>query len=400
MFNKDIFSLVVIVISSIILVEIFNTSKPKHPDAGLNILQLVEKYGYLIETHEVVTEDGYILTLHRIGQKNNVEKRDPVLFMHGFMQSATDFINLGPGKALSLLLSDRGYDIWLGNTRGTTWSRKHKVFNPDKDGEFWDFSLHEIGIYDNPAFIDYVLNVTGKKSLHYIGYSQGTTTFFILGSEKPKYVKKVKLMTALAPAIYIKNPKGPLLTFLVYFRRLWEILLKFFNFQEFFPRNGLVAHYLKHICNENSMFVDLCLLKIFLLNGYSHEQTNRTLLSLIFSNTPAGVSPKQMMHIVQLMESGNLHQYDLGVAKNCKKYGQKEPPQYNLSKITNPVALYYSSNDWTVNIENIERVVKALPNVVKSYHVPMESFNHNDFIYGQDAPELLYKAVIEEILKY
>ncbi|XP_008192577.2 lipase 3 [Tribolium castaneum] len=400
MFNKDIFGLVVVVISSIILVEIFNTTKPKHPDAGLNILQLVEKYGYLIETHEVVTEDGYILTLHRIGQKNNVAKRDPVLFMHGFMQSATDFVNLGPGKALSLLLSDRGYDIWLGNARGSTWSRKHKRFNPDKDAEFWDFSLHEIGVYDIPAFIDHILEVTGRESIQYVGYSQGTTTFFMLGSEKPEYVQKVKLMTALAPAIYLKNPKGPLLKFLVYFRRLWEFLLKFFNFQEFFPRDGLVAYYLNHICNENSVFVDLCLHHIFLLHGYSHEQTNKTLLSLIFSNTPAGVSPKQMMHIVQLMESGNFHQYDLGVTENLKKYGRKEPPHYDLSKTTNPVALYYSSNDWTVNTENIERVVKTLPNVVKSYHVPLESFNHNDFMHGRNAPELLYRAIIEEISKY
>lgn len=99
----------------------------------------MEKYGYRIETHEVITDDGYILTLHRISHKNNVGKRIPVLLMHGFIQSATDFVNLGPGKALSLLLCDKGYDVWLGNARGSTWSRKHKIFNPDKDDNFWDF---------------------------------------------------------------------------------------------------------------------------------------------------------------------------------------------------------------------------------------------------------------------
>lgn len=78
-------------------------------------------------------------------------------------------------------------------------------------------------MYDVSAFIDYVLKITGRESLQYIGYSQGTTTFFMLASEKPEYNKKVKLMTALAPALYLKNPKGPLLNFLVYFRRLWEV---------------------------------------------------------------------------------------------------------------------------------------------------------------------------------
>jgi hypothetical protein len=74
------------------------------------------------------------------------------------------------------------------------------------------------------------------------------------------------------------------------------------------------------------------------------------MLSLIYSNTPAGVSPKQMMHVAQLMESGDFHRYDLGVTYNLKRYGQKEPPRYNLSQVSTPTALYYSSNDWTVNI--------------------------------------------------
>lgn len=58
-----------------------------------------------------------------------------------------------------------------------------------------------------------------------------------------------------------------------------------------------------------------------------------------------------MMHIVQLMESGNFHKYDYGKNKNFQKYGQLEPPHYNLSQMSTPTALYYSSNDWTVNIE-------------------------------------------------
>ena len=39
-------------------------------DADLSIKEIVERHGYLFESHEVTTEDGYILTLHRIPGKN------------------------------------------------------------------------------------------------------------------------------------------------------------------------------------------------------------------------------------------------------------------------------------------------------------------------------------------
>jgi len=39
-------------------------------DADLSIKEIVEHHGYLFESHEVITEDGYILTLHRIPGRN------------------------------------------------------------------------------------------------------------------------------------------------------------------------------------------------------------------------------------------------------------------------------------------------------------------------------------------
>lgn len=38
-----------------------------------------------------------------------------------------------------------GFDVWLGNARGNTHSRKHETLNPDRHRDFWDFSWHEIG---------------------------------------------------------------------------------------------------------------------------------------------------------------------------------------------------------------------------------------------------------------
>lgn len=42
-----------------------------------------------------------------------------------------------------------------------------------------------------PAQIDKVLAVTGKKTLQYIGWSEGTLALFALLSEQPEYNEKV-----------------------------------------------------------------------------------------------------------------------------------------------------------------------------------------------------------------
>lgn len=80
------------------------------------------------------------------------------------------------------MLADAGYDVWMGNARGTENSCKHTHLNPNGSNqkEYWSFSWHEIGYYDLPAFIDYILKLTKYAKLNYIGFSQGTTTFLVI----------------------------------------------------------------------------------------------------------------------------------------------------------------------------------------------------------------------------
>lgn len=72
------------------------------------------------------------------------------------------------------------------------------------------FSYHELGIYDLPAMIDYVLGMTGYEKIFYVGHSEGTTQFWVTASEKPEYNSKITLMIALAPAAFSGNLRGPI----------------------------------------------------------------------------------------------------------------------------------------------------------------------------------------------
>lgn len=79
-----------------------------------------------------------------------------------------------------------------------------------------------MGLYDTPAMIDYILNHTNQEKLFYIGFSQGTTQFWVLTSLKPEYNKKIKLMSALAPVAYTGHITG-LLRFLSYIAYFFKV---------------------------------------------------------------------------------------------------------------------------------------------------------------------------------
>lgn len=96
----------------------------------------------------------------------------------------------------------------MGNARGNTYSKSHVSKSPT-DKEFWNFSWHEIGIYDLPAIIDYALKTTKQEKLFYVGHSQGTTAYYVLMSTRPEYNDKVRLMVSLAPVAFMSNLKSP-----------------------------------------------------------------------------------------------------------------------------------------------------------------------------------------------
>lgn len=131
--------------------------------------------GFESEEHEVMTEDGYKLTMHRIYSKEDAppegQKRKAVLLQHGFLDSSAIWIINKPKGAPAFKLAKAGYDVWLGNNRGTTYSRDHKYLDAKKDRDYWNFTISEFGKYDQPAQVDYIRNHTGQDKITYIGHS-------------------------------------------------------------------------------------------------------------------------------------------------------------------------------------------------------------------------------------
>jgi hypothetical protein len=63
----------------------------------------------------------------------------PVVYLqHGLTISADYWVLDPPSNSPAFLLADIGFDVWLGNSRGTNNARKHVHLDPDSE-EFWAF---------------------------------------------------------------------------------------------------------------------------------------------------------------------------------------------------------------------------------------------------------------------
>ena len=88
----------------------------------------------------------------------------------------------------------------MGNTRGNTWSNDHTTLDTCHGcADYWEFSWDDTALKDYPAEIDYILEQTQAQDLFLVGYSMGTSQYFVLLSEMPEYNDKIRAGFMMAP---------------------------------------------------------------------------------------------------------------------------------------------------------------------------------------------------------
>ncbi|XP_021551846.1 lipase member K isoform X3 [Neomonachus schauinslandi] len=313
-----------------------------NPEANMNISQIISYWGYPCEEYDVVTKDGYVLGIYRIPSGRGCPRATPrpvVYLQHGLIASATNWICNLPNNSLAFLLADTGYDVWMGNSRGNTWSRKHLKFSP-KSREYWAFSVDEMANYDLPATINFIVKKTGQERLYYVGHSQGTTIAFIAFSTNPELAKRIKIFFALAPVITVKYTQSPMKKFTILSR---EVV--------------------------------------------------KSRLDVYLAQSSAGTSVQNMLHWAQAANSGLFQAFDWGNPdQNMMHFHQLTPPLYDVTKMEVPTAVWSGGHDRVADVRDVENLLPKITRLI--YYKLIPHYNHVDFYLGQDAPQEIYQDLI------
>ncbi|XP_061394498.1 lipase 3-like, partial [Musca vetustissima] len=362
--------------------------------------------GYSSETHTIWTPDGYGLTIFRIknATAKNIDSQTTkshapvVLMMHGLTSSSDVWVIRNHSHNLALELIDRGYDVWLGNSRGNTYGSQHLNYTIN-DREFWRFSWHELGTIDLPTTIDYILNETQQTALHYIGHSQGTTIAMVLLSTQPEYNQKFKTTHMLAPISYMTSARSFSMKILSPFLGKYSRLNSIIGDREIFEPK--ILRYIMGFewCRRKEANPRFCLFLSGEFFGGRSSYVKEFLYPELFNTHPSPASTHQAIHFLQLYVSGKFRRYDFGSQGNMERYNQSTPPDYDLSKIQTrfPFHLFYSDFDDYSAKTDVEKLSGILGDRCVKHFIDLKGFSHMDFPMAHNVDNVINRHIIRII---
>lgn len=399
-------------------------------DACRNISELIRSRGFEVENYEVTTEDGYILAIQRVINPlvdlENRRKLKAVILQHGIAGISDEWVinsqyarptpwppeqqnsdgtddseadefeseeeeDRRHPRSLAFYLANRGYDVFLPNSRGNRYSQNH-VSKSVSEPSFWDFSWDELIDYDLPATIRVVQQISRKEKIPYVGWSQGSTIMFGLLAERPEYTDIIEPYIAFAPVAYMHHMRSPvrLITPMVPFVRDLNMGV---------ASSNAFTHRLSQVCGPTEARMSTCLNFANQLYGDHSEAFDIHRLQTITHHIPAGCSFKSIAHYGQEVLSKKFARYNLGLHGNKARYGTEFPPEYNLTNIqSKSIVLFSADNDYLAAPEDVQLLVSQLGvPPMKWFNMTQEdpNWNHMDYVYHKKAGKLINPLVAE-----
>ena len=376
-----------------------------------DICNQVTSLGFACEHHTVVTEDGFELDVIRIPPKGNPPSPVsgtaslplpaapsfgyPVILQHGLIDTASCWVaNYHPQQNLGTILAASGYDVFMPNARGNSYSQKNRAHGAKSD-EYWQrIDKDFMAKYDMPANIDYALNLTKQSTLSYVGHSQGGMMGFAAFSTwQPSLASKVDYFFALAPACWVHDTRADVIRLLAALSVAeW---LHLFGLRSFLD-NQLIEFIMAQICPIVGF---ACTLLLDILCGPS-KQINTTQLATITRYTPGGTSVSNMIHWSQEVRSDVWGTHNFGTKLNEKYWGSKSNPSYTPNAMRGPkTVVFYGEKDALAHPRDVKKLLDRVPAdvIVESRQLP--NYAHLDFTWGVNAHLDIYPTILSYLSK-
>lgn len=96
-----------------------------------------------------------------------------------------------------------------------------------------------------------------------------------------------------------------------------------------------------------------------------------------------------------VIRHGTFKKYDYGIWKNLNLYGQRTPPNFDLSKIPKSLPLWmaYGGNDALADVTDFRHMLQELQ--CKPELLYLEDYGHIDFLLSVRSKEDIYDKMIE-----
>ncbi|XP_075550501.1 lysosomal acid lipase/cholesteryl ester hydrolase-like [Dermacentor variabilis] len=137
------------------------------------------------------------------------------------------------------------------------------------------------------------------------------------------------------------------------------------------------------------------------LNNLGSRYINLTRTTVYLCHIPAGTSTKNVIHFGQLVGSKRPQKFDYGSSKNLQVYGQRKPPEYNLSRVTTDVGIFWSEGDQFVTPREVYELRCALgARVKREWYIGDPFFTHLHFFIGLASRKYLFNNLLDFLAGY
>lgn len=349
---------------------------------------LVHPWGYPCFEYQVTTDDGFVLGVQRVpyGRIENLGiPRPPVFLQHGLFQGGDTWFENPPEQSLGFILADAGFDVWVGNVRGTRWSHGHVSLQKGAK-ELWDWSWDELALSDLPTMLELVHNVT-ESQIYYVGHSQGTIMAFAAFTE-PRIINMLAGAALLSPIAFLSNITSPFARAAVNLHL--DQFAKGMGVHQINLRSEFAVEMVDRVCATKEVNCGDLLTSITGPNCCF----NSSRISYYLKFEPHPSSTKNIEHLFQMIRKGTFSKFDYGKLGNWRHYGSSTAPAYDITSIPKdfPVFMAYGGLDAMADLDDVLLMLgKVLCNVELVY---LENYAHLDFVLSVSAKSDLYDDMI------